>query len=104
MLTNTAIVNAHLLFQKVTKNKINISEFREKIVLSLIEERTHDKNEPIDNLPHKLQQNEKRGRCSRCYLMFSKQFGRSYAVKHVKQVQQKCPGCENKFFVMIVFF
>jgi len=60
LLTNTAIVNAHLLFEKVTKNKINIFEFREKIVLSLIEEKIQDKNEPIDNLSHKLQPNEKK--------------------------------------------
>lgn len=104
LLTNTAIVNAHLLFQKITKKKTNITEFREQIVLSLMEDKFLEKDEPINNLPHKLEQNEKRGRCFRCYMNLSKQFGRAYAVEHAKQVQQKCPKCENKFVCNDCFF
>lgn len=109
VLTNTAIiVNSHFVFQKVTGKKMCISDFREQIVLSLLQDTIEYKspiaNEPINNQSHIITSTEKKGRCNNCYLKLSKQFGRQHAIKNCKQVQQNCKSCVSKFMCNDCFF
>lgn len=93
ILLNTCVVNAYLLFKKVTGNKnTDITTFREKIVIELCD----NKNNPkvIANI-HKLA-NGSRGRCTTCYNQMTNRYGRNHAVKFAKRVNTFCLGCPDK--------
>jgi len=78
-----------------------ISDFREQIVFSLLEETIENINpnisEPMNNQPHIITSTEKKERCNNCDLRLLKQCGRQHAVKNCKQVQQHCKSCVGKF-------
>lgn len=68
LLTNTAVVNAHVLYKYVTGKTMSITSFREKIVLSLLNIRAPQQEQAVR---HYITEKEKRGRCTLCYQFFS---------------------------------
>lgn len=64
LLTNTAVVNAHVVYTHVTGKKMIITDFREKIVLSLL---TQNVQPNIDQEIHQhtLEEKEKKGKVYR---------------------------------------
>lgn len=90
-----------MLFYLVTGKKIDITTFREHIVIGLCPNKRIPN--PVNNV-HQLTEG-KRGRCSSCYDKMTKAFGRNHAVKNAKRVNTSCPGCpEKKYMCSKCFF
>lgn len=111
LLTNTAVVNAHVAYITTTKNKISITAFREAIVNQIFETIYEQRRNEAGNsdhqqdiVQHTLQEIGKRGRCVKCYKKMSEDNGRQYATKHAKKVGTNCAACPEKFFCMPCFF
>nr|CAH7734607.1 unnamed protein product [Callosobruchus chinensis] len=103
LLTNTALVNAHVLYTHVTGNKLSISEFREKIVLSLISQNVPP-NSYQEHHQHAIEEKDKRGRCTMCYKTYSEREGRESAMKNSKRVHTFCPACIDFPFMCVKCF
>lgn len=103
LLTNTAIVNAHVLYKYITRKIISITSFREKLVLSLLNLRA-PAPAPDQAVRHSITQKENRGRCTLCYKHFSEREGRQSAMKNAKKVHTYCPGCPSTVFMCIDCF
>lgn len=105
LLTNTAVVNAYIVFQKMNVgSKLGITEFREKLAIGLI----FGDGQPITprasmNKKHELQEHNprKRGRCSVCYAQLSEKKGRATALQKSKQVTTKCNSCPDFQFMCV---
>lgn len=102
LIANTTIVNAHVMYTTVQQNKMDITEFREQLVLGLIKKaqslsnampNSDDTSEDTPQMNHIIMTTNKRSRCSSCYEKMKTEFGRGHAVKHAKQVKTMCPGC-----------
>lgn len=99
LLTNTALVNALVVFTHSTNKKMSITEFRESIVYSLLD----TANQPVnEEAVHAIQQKETRGRCSSCYKKYSEREGRQAAMKNAKKIYSFCPGCSENITYMCV--
>ncbi|KAE9523006.1 hypothetical protein AGLY_016637 [Aphis glycines] len=102
LILNTSVLNALSLYEEVTKNKINVTSFREHLVRCLIK-----KNDipyiPTEQPKHQLEETKFRGRCSECYKEMVLQGGRKHAQLVTRQIRTKCLSC-NKFFCMPCFF
>ncbi|XP_056632660.1 uncharacterized protein LOC130442516 [Diorhabda sublineata] len=102
LLTNTAVVNAHLLFIQVTREKMSITQFLEELVLALtkLDDRTSQRTEAN----HRLKDIKQSGRCSSCYRDIAKKFGLAQAM--AKKVSTNCIPCKdlNNFICSKCFF
>ncbi|KAL4126176.1 hypothetical protein QTP88_010402 [Uroleucon formosanum] len=78
-LLNISVVNALVLFQKVTSSKMSITAFRTTLVVQLINKETITK---IISQKHVL---EKSNRCAGCYSKAVKKKGRKYAQCNTKK-------------------
>lgn len=107
LVTNTCIVNAHVLYKSTVLKPMDIVAFRENIVMYLLSERFNNiEAAPISNI-HKIifMKERRRGRCTLCYKMLVTRFGRKEASKKCPQVTSACPGCpEHKFMCVECFF
>ncbi|CAH1996558.1 unnamed protein product [Acanthoscelides obtectus] len=106
ILTNTAVVNAHIAYQFFTKKTINITKFREELVNKLFNERHNIIDIPSEGISrnHKIIEITSRGRCTRCYKANSERNGRAYAMANTPRIKMHCQGCEHKFLCMKCFF
>lgn len=106
LVTNTAVVNAHIGYQSITGRTISITNFREQIADSIFHERhtfvSGTTGESIRT--HNLVEIQTRGRCTRCYKMNSGRNGRGYAMKCTPRVKTHCQACDLKFLCMNCFF
>lgn len=68
LLLGTAVVNAYILYRSITKGKISITEFREKIVEGLLntQEGPPSRNEAENHVIEEVSSKERR-RCVTCY-------------------------------------
>nr|CAH7740619.1 unnamed protein product [Callosobruchus chinensis] len=105
LLTNTAVVNAHIAYQSVTNKTINITKFREEITNKIFNERHNVINASSEETSrsHKFVEINSRGRCTRCYKINSERNGRGYAVANTPRIKTHCNGCEYKFLCMNCF-
>lgn len=110
LLLNTSLVNALILYQKVTNNKISMVDFRKEIVKQFCSEpkalatvETRPKR-----LKHKLLQKEGKSNirraCSNCYKEKVKELGRIQAKNKVKKVKTFCDDCPHKPFLCLDCF
>lgn len=102
ILLNTSLLNAPTLFTTVTGNKMSVTEFREKILKSLIQKSQISQISGGEN--HELVPCKRRS-CYECYNEMVKQGGRQYAQKVTRKVQTmyiSCskPLCLECFFTM----
>ncbi|CAH1960999.1 unnamed protein product [Acanthoscelides obtectus] len=107
ILLGSAVVNAFILYKTVTKAKISITEFRQKIALGMlqIEEVTVRKETENENRKHVLQEVASKGRrkCVACYAKISIEEGRKAAQKKGPKSKIFCDIC-NKFYCLSCFF
>lgn len=108
LLLNTAVVNSLVIFNFFSNKKIQISEFRERLALSLLQLEEQPEENPADR--HFLQTTDQRGsdnrkkrsRCVACYAEATRQGGRKEAMKKSKFVSTLCFKC-NKFLCLECF-
>lgn len=96
LITNTTVVNAFIAFTKLENKRIDITKFREEIVLGLEEIANANRQLPnvVQDVAHKIVTINKRSRCVLCYENFVKRYGRGHAVKYTKQIKTACQGCD----------
>lgn len=89
LLLNTSVLSALSLYEEITKQKIDITTFRESLIDHLL-----SKNEeiPTENV-HKLVETKSRGRCASCYKNMVEQGGRLHAQRITRQIKTKCANC-----------
>eukprot|EP00102_Acyrthosiphon_pisum_P012066 XP_008181066.1 PREDICTED: uncharacterized protein LOC103308793 [Acyrthosiphon pisum] len=98
LLLNTSVLNALSLYEEITKQKIDITTFREILIEHLL-----SKNEEIPTgNEHKLEETKSRGRCASCYKNMVEQGGRLYAQRITRQIKTKCASCK-KFYCIPCF-
>lgn len=106
LLLNTAVVNALILYQMVTGNKIQIVEFRKQVLKGLFmrsEETSNNVTRP-KRMRHKLTRKDgtsknNRRTCQQCYKENTKVMGRLLAKNKTKKVVTFCETCPNKPFL-----
>ncbi|XP_022197351.1 piggyBac transposable element-derived protein 4-like [Nilaparvata lugens] len=113
---NTSIVNASFLYNKLSHKRMNIKNFRENVIMSLLEldppcrnrpssesSRTKRTNHHLIENPKRDRSNRKiRQRCSSCYQKASNGQGREFAQKNVKKISTLCEECK-KFYCLTCF-
>lgn len=104
LLLNTSVLNALSLYEEIRQEKMDITVFREMLVISLLKS---DEMTLFGNIQtakyHELEKVKSRGRCFACYKEMMHQGGRDHAQKITRQVTTKCNVC-IKFFCMPCFF
>lgn len=100
LLLNTSVVNAWIIWKNLSKKTMQITEFREQLILGLVGVPSRIQN-TTDIEKHKLveeqnktsQNRKKRNRCSGCYQKIKEKQGRDIAQKTTKLVYTKCDKC-----------
>ncbi|CAH2017248.1 unnamed protein product [Acanthoscelides obtectus] len=107
LLTGTALVNAYILHQQVTNQKMSVTKFKEVVTTEFLNVGSLSKpNENIENMPyiqHILEDVGRagRGRCSLCYETLARQLGRIHAqAKTQKNQIEMFTMYETLLFVM----
>lgn len=110
MIFGSTIVNAHIVYTTVTKNKISITSFKEKLCEELLlvtdNANQHPSSETREHsIPQKhiLEETNKRRRCNECYRRITEEFGRTEAQRKATNTRMHCVKCE-KFFCLSCFF
>lgn len=94
-----------LSFTKLENKSIDITKFREEIVLGLEEFANANKQLPdvVQDIAHKIDTINKRSHVF-CYQNFVKMYGRGHAVKYTKQIKSACEGCDINVNICTLFF
>lgn len=103
LLLNTAVVNARIIFNKLTGKKVSIKNFREALVEDLagISPSTRDNLQPGST--HRFVRNQYtdkrnrkiRGKCQGCYARLSASVGRTLAMSKTIKVNSRCEKCDE---------
>lgn len=109
LLLGTAVVNAHILYNNATTSKqLQITEFRERLAISLLKYGTDKGSAPLQlsESVHYLRETDereegkrtdrrKRRYCVGCYDIQSDKGGRDQARMKVRRVTTECAICEG---------
>lgn len=100
VLLNTSVINALILYNKVNNCNMSMTEFRESIILSMIEKPVTE----IENIEmHSIVEKTTRNRCAICYQKLVLKEGRAYAQSKTKKVRTMCSACD-RFYCVECFF
>lgn len=103
VLASAIVVNAVNLHNKALGKKMDVTTFRESLVEGLC--KYDEKNvPPLPASTHRIEEQDKRGRCVVCYTHFSERYGRAHASKNSKQCNTKCSACADKKFICLNCF
>lgn len=102
LLTGTALVNAYVLHQEVTHDKMSVTKFKEILATELIgiDSLTHE--EECGHILEDVGRNH-RGRCSLCYEKLKAEVGRALAQSKTPRVKLRCNQC-SKHYCLSCFF
>lgn len=110
MIFGSTIVNAHIVYSYVTKNKISITNFKEKLCEELLfraidNEKENTPARPVGNVAqkHTLAEGNNRRRCGECYRRIAAESGRKEAQRKATNTKLQCTQCE-KSYCMPCFF
>lgn len=104
LVVGSAVVNAYIIHQEVTQNKMTITKFRESVIKDLI--KSNDAFPlPSDNSSseHVLEDSEKKRSCSGCYARISKASGRIIAKNRTPKTKFQCNVCQ-RYYCLPCFF
>lgn len=106
LLANTSVVNAYLMYTTVEKKEIDITKFREELILGLLEKNKDEIQDETDipSAIHKIVSTAHRSRCATCYETIKNMYGQGHAMKFSEQVKTVCPGCDDKSALCTEFF
>lgn len=106
LLLNIAVVNALIIYQTVTGNKIPIFEFRKQVLMGLMtrSEQTSNEISRPNRVKHKFIRKDgtcknNRRTCQQCYKDNVKVMGRVLAKNRTRKVITFCETCPNKPFL-----
>lgn len=102
LLLGTSLVNAYILYKKVTKGNISITGFKEQIIESVL---NADTVELANTQQHVLEEvpSKDRRRCVVCYEKISNNEGRKKAQLQAPKSRFRCQEC-IKFYCLTCFF
>lgn len=101
VLLNTSVINALILYNKVNNCNMSVTEFRESIILSMIDKPVDTENDNLEM--HSIVEKTTRNRCAICYQKLVLEEGRTYAQSKTKKVRTMCPACD-RFYCVECFF
>lgn len=106
LLFGSAMVNAYVMFKRITNRKISITSFKEEVVSQLINlsNLTNIQSTPSRAQGHYLEevQSLARRRCNSCYARLSSEHGRKFAQNKTPFSRYKCIQCD-KFYCIECF-
>lgn len=104
ILLGSAMVNAFIIYKKVTGKIIQITKFREEVAKDLLQITNQERNPSCGNEKHILEEvgSSNRRRCVTCYKKLSEEQDRKYAASKATQSRWKCLQC-NKFYCVTCF-
>lgn len=111
LLLNTALVNALILYQAVTKKNANVTDFRKAIVREFCKDivlENQDSQKP-KRMKHKISRKDGKASkfrrlCSGCYKNNVDSKGRIYARNKTKKVNTYCQDCPGQPFMCFTCF
>lgn len=107
IILGSAVVNSYILYKNVTKDNLSITEFREKVALSLLQiEKINVAEQAInENSKHVLEEvlSKDRRKCVSCYEKISAEQGRKIAQTKGPKTRFVCKQC-NKYYCLSCFF
>lgn len=105
LLLGTSLVNAFILYKKITKDTISITSFKEQIVEGLLVGDASEQIETRTENLHVLEEvlSKERRRCVRCYENIKKEKDRKSAQLQTQKSKFRCQGC-GKFYCLSCFF
>ena len=111
LLLGTSVVNALLVYNKLSQKKVQISDFRESLVISMLKLDHNDQQlqASTSRCKHKLEMSQeklgnnrkKRKRCSGCYAKYSQKMTSKEAKVKSKQINTYCSGCDDKPYLCL---
>ena len=111
LLLGTSVVNALLVYNKLSQKKVQISDFRESLVISMLKLDHNDQQlqASTSRCKHKLEMSQeklgnnrkKRKRCSGCYAKYSQTMTSKEAKVKSKQISTYCSGCDDKPYLCL---
>lgn len=107
LLFGSAMVNAFIVFKKVTQSKITITDFKKEVALALLGIKDNPdlsvRNDVQVNEEHILTTGGKKNRCTICYSRITNESGRIVAQNKTPRSKYQCSSCQ-KFFCVECFF
>ena len=105
LLTGSVLVNAFVLHQEETNDKMKITRFKEMVASKLLNLHSDDNRENNEGVQHVLEDvgRKYRGRCVGCYKKLTEEFGRIYAQAKSARTKYRCSQC-SKNYCMPCFF
>lgn len=102
IMLGSGIVNAFILYKRVTGKNISITQFREEIAKDLLQ--ISPKEKPAATERHFIEEVDTRSRrrCVICYKNMSEEHGRKYATSKATMSRYKCVQCD-KFYCIPCF-
>lgn len=101
LILGTSVVNSYILYKEITKNRISITEFKEKIIEAIFIPNAV-LQAPV-NEKHELEDSGKRNRCVVCYKRLSQEFNRKTATNKSPRSPWKCTACSKHYCVSCFF-
>ena len=111
LLLGTSVVNALLVYNKLSQEKKQISEFRKSLVNSMLNLLPDGQMQQAttSRCKHKLEESQeklgnnrkKRKRCSGCYAKYCETMPSKEAKAKCKQISNYCSGCDNKPYLCL---
>lgn len=101
LIAGASFVNAYLLHQEITKNKMSITKFREKVIAGLIKHEESPRN--FEEPSHVLNDTGKRQICSECYRENVLLYGRTTAKNRTPKTKTRCLVCEKNLCLECFF-
>lgn len=105
LILGSALINSFLVYKEVTQNKIQITEYKELLAMTLLGQDKSgqlDSDEGEQNLEHILQE-AKKSRCVTCYAKVKEVHGRIAAQRKCSRTKWQCIAC-GKYYCVSCFF
>lgn len=104
ILLGSTVVNAFILYKRVTGKTVSITQFREEIARKLLKLENKKQGGKASQKGHTIKEVETQNprRCVLCYRELAEHHGREYATSRAINTRYKCIQC-NKFYCIQCF-
>ena len=103
LVVGSTIVNAYVLHQQITNDKMSITKFREEVIKGLLACEELPVTEKSNDSGHILEDSDKKRSCSGCYSKISRESGRKIAKNRTPKTKFRCNICQKHFCLQCFF-
>nr|CAI5837029.1 unnamed protein product [Callosobruchus analis] len=103
ILFGSAMVNAFIVFQYVTKSKISITEFKNSTTLKMLGTTLVPNTSRDEAVNHRLIETETKNRCVVCYSSTKSRLGRKEAQNKTPRSKYQCNICAKNYCIACFF-